>query len=75
MRRYAVVQKARDADVFGILVGTLGVGKHRKYLKRFNNFKRDPCSLISSLDLPPSTNSGSGAEEKLHNHCRKVKPS
>lgn len=28
MRRYAVVQKARDADVFGILVGTLGVGGH-----------------------------------------------
>lgn len=27
MRRYAVVQKSRDADVFGILVGTLGVGK------------------------------------------------
>jgi len=26
MRRYAVIQKARDADVFGILVGTLGVG-------------------------------------------------
>lgn len=26
MRRYAVVQRARDADVFGILVGTLGVG-------------------------------------------------
>ena len=26
MRRYAVVQKARDADVIGILVGTLGVG-------------------------------------------------
>ena len=26
MRRYATVQKARDADVFGILVGTLGVG-------------------------------------------------
>lgn len=28
MRRYAVVQKARDADVFGILVGTLGVGEY-----------------------------------------------
>lgn len=28
MRRYALVQKARDADVFGILVGTLGVGKY-----------------------------------------------
>ena len=25
MRRYAAVQAARDADVFGILVGTLGV--------------------------------------------------
>lgn len=27
MRRYAVVEKAKDADVIGILVGTLGVGK------------------------------------------------
>lgn len=26
MRRYAVVEKAKDADVIGILVGTLGVG-------------------------------------------------
>jgi len=26
MRRYAAIQKAKDADVFGILVGTLGVG-------------------------------------------------
>ncbi|KAH9942803.1 putative diphthamide synthesis protein-domain-containing protein [Amylocystis lapponica] len=28
MRRYAVVQHARDADVFGILVGTLGVSSY-----------------------------------------------
>jgi len=28
MRRYVVVQKARDADVFGILVGTLGVASY-----------------------------------------------
>jgi len=28
MRRFATVQKARDADVFGILVGTLGVGQY-----------------------------------------------
>ncbi|KAA1470859.1 diphthamide biosynthesis protein [Dentipellis sp. KUC8613] len=28
MRRYAVVQQARDADVFGILVGTLGVASY-----------------------------------------------
>ncbi|KAG9038643.1 Diphthamide biosynthesis protein 2 [Tulasnella sp. JGI-2019a] len=27
MRRYAMVQRARDADVFGILIGTLGVGQ------------------------------------------------
>lgn len=27
MRRYAMVHKARDADVFGILVGTLGIGR------------------------------------------------
>lgn len=26
MRRYAIVEKAKDADVIGILVGTLGVG-------------------------------------------------
>ncbi|TDL18370.1 diphthamide biosynthesis protein [Rickenella mellea] len=28
MRRYALVQQARDADVFGILVGTLGVASY-----------------------------------------------
>ena len=33
MRRYATVQKARDADVFGILVGTLGVGKFNTHKK------------------------------------------
>ena len=32
MRRYALVQKARDADVFGILVGTLGVGAPPTFL-------------------------------------------
>ncbi|KAI5121354.1 hypothetical protein M0805_000662 [Coniferiporia weirii] len=28
MRRYALLQKARDADVFGILIGTLGVASY-----------------------------------------------
>lgn len=28
MKRFVAVQKARDADVFGILVGTLGVCKY-----------------------------------------------
>ena len=35
MRRYAVIQKARDADVFGILVGTLGVGKSSNHNNPF----------------------------------------
>ena len=34
MRRYAVVQKARDADVFGILVGTLGVAQYLPLIAR-----------------------------------------
>jgi diphthamide biosynthesis protein 2 len=41
MKRYGVVQKARDADVFGIVVGTLGVSSYlpaleylRKLLKK-----------------------------------------
>ncbi|KAL1743806.1 putative diphthamide synthesis protein-domain-containing protein [Schizophyllum fasciatum] len=33
MRRYAAVQKARDADVFGILVGTLGVASYLPLIK------------------------------------------
>ncbi|KAF8345163.1 putative diphthamide synthesis protein-domain-containing protein [Amanita rubescens] len=33
MRRYVAVQKARDADVFGILVGTLGVASYLPMIK------------------------------------------
>jgi diphthamide biosynthesis protein 2 len=46
MRRYAAVQKARDADVFGILVGTLGVGEysyhvvHPTQIKEHASYKR-----------------------------------
>ena len=32
MRRYAIVEKAKDADVIGILVGTLGVGRSSLYV-------------------------------------------
>lgn len=34
MRRYATVEKAKDADVIGILVGTLGVGASSPRLLR-----------------------------------------
>ncbi|KAI0683843.1 putative diphthamide synthesis protein-domain-containing protein [Cytidiella melzeri] len=37
MRRYAVVQKARDADVFGILVGTLGVASYLPLISRLRS--------------------------------------
>ncbi|CCA66417.1 related to DPH2-diphtheria toxin resistance protein [Serendipita indica DSM 11827] len=37
MRRYATMQRARDADVFGILVGTLGVAS---YLHLINQLRR-----------------------------------
>ncbi|KAF5391100.1 hypothetical protein D9757_003177 [Collybiopsis confluens] len=33
MRRYATMQKGRDADVFGILVGTLGVASYLPLIK------------------------------------------
>ncbi|KIY69086.1 diphthamide biosynthesis protein [Cylindrobasidium torrendii FP15055 ss-10] len=33
MRRYAAVQRARDADVFGIVVGTLGVASYLPLIK------------------------------------------
>lgn len=34
MRRYTMVQRARDADVFGILVGTLGVASYLHLIKQ-----------------------------------------
>ncbi|KAI6102295.1 putative diphthamide synthesis protein-domain-containing protein [Pisolithus croceorrhizus] len=37
MRRFAVVQKARDADVFGILVGTLGVASYLSVITYLRN--------------------------------------
>lgn len=32
LRRYAVVHKARDCDIFGILVGTLGIGMNHEHV-------------------------------------------
>ena len=52
MRRYAVVQKARDADVFGILVGTLGVGEQLHVVSIEWGIETHPASylpLISHL--------------------------
>ncbi|PCH34780.1 diphthamide biosynthesis protein [Wolfiporia cocos MD-104 SS10] len=65
MRRYAVMQKARDADVFGILVGTLGVASYlplishlRTILKRAHKKsytisvgKLNPAKLANFLEI------------------------
>ncbi|KAF7328851.1 2-(3-amino-3-carboxypropyl)histidine synthase subunit 2 [Mycena venus] len=57
MRRYAVVQKARDADVFGILVGTLGVASYLpliKHLRALLARTRKKSYTISVGKLNPS---------------------
>lgn len=51
MRRYAAVQKARDADVFGILVGTLGVGEYKYNTKSTLPLTRYPPMVAAYLPL------------------------
>ncbi|GLB42706.1 putative required for the first step in the synthesis of diphthamide, a post-translational modification of histidine which occurs in translation elongation factor 2 [Lyophyllum shimeji] len=65
MRRYAAVQRARDADVFGILVGTLGVAsylplirhlrellaRHRKKSYTISVGKLNPSKLANFLEI------------------------
>ena len=47
MRRYAVVQKARDSDVYGILVGTLGVGTYTfSYSQSLASDKPDSAAYL-----------------------------
>lgn len=40
MRRYAILQKARDADIFGILVGTLGVSLYLPLIAKIRRLLR-----------------------------------
>jgi len=57
MRRYAVVQKARDADVFGILVGTLGVASYLPLIRHIRSLlarSRKKSYTISVGKLNPS---------------------
>ncbi|KAJ7749068.1 putative diphthamide synthesis protein-domain-containing protein [Mycena maculata] len=57
MRRYATVQKARDADVFGILVGTLGVASYLpliQHLRALLARARKKSYTISVGKLTPS---------------------
>ncbi|KIM44325.1 hypothetical protein M413DRAFT_443332 [Hebeloma cylindrosporum] len=57
MRRYAAVQKARDADVFGILVGTLGVASYLpliSHLRKLLARRRKKSYTISVGKLNPA---------------------
>ncbi|KAG6907507.1 hypothetical protein DXG01_008651 [Tephrocybe rancida] len=57
MRRYAAVQRARDADVFGILVGTLGVSSYLpliRHLRALLARNRKKSYTISVGKLNPS---------------------
>ncbi|KAI9439278.1 diphthamide biosynthesis protein [Lactarius indigo] len=51
MRRYAIVQKARDADVFGILVGTLGVVDAHKKAYTISVGKLNPAKLANFSEI------------------------
>lgn len=44
MRRYALVQKARDASVVGLVVGTLGVHNYLPLLQRLRKLLTSPAS-------------------------------
>lgn len=72
MRRYAIVQKARDADVFGILVGTLGVGQFFLSISHFT-------ALIISSFVSPSHqvlegSIGSASQKVVHDQRREAQP-
>ncbi|KAF8057552.1 putative diphthamide synthesis protein-domain-containing protein [Lyophyllum atratum] len=57
MRRYAAVQRARDADVFGILVGTLGVASYLpliRHLRALLSRNRKKSYTISVGKLNPA---------------------
>ncbi|KAF9652538.1 diphthamide biosynthesis protein [Thelephora ganbajun] len=61
MRRYAVLQKARDSDVFGILVGTLGVASYLPLISRIRKLlaqaqKKSYTITVGKLNPPKLAN-------------------
>lgn len=72
MRRYAVVEKAKDADVIGILVGTLGVGTFlplpRLLFSLLTDFSSE-SSRLSSLDKTSQGIDRFPPEEELYRGC------
>jgi hypothetical protein len=62
MRRYAMVHKARDADIFGILVGTLGIGRSHERAPGRLGLTAQPCqhNIYPSLDAYGKSSPGVG---------------
>ena len=77
MRRYATMQKGRDSDVFGILVGTLGVGEYHDIISipGSNQGIGLSSSVVPSLDQAHPCPSRRFSQKKLHNQCRQAQSS
>lgn len=74
MRRYVAVQKARDADVFGILVGTLGVGTSACYKVSHCITLFVTCSVLPAVDNTSTITPCTRSQEELHCDCGKTEP-
>lgn len=61
MRRYYLIEKARDSRIFGILVGTMSVGKYREAIRHVETLlkkasRRYYSFLIGKLNCPKLNN-------------------
>ena len=83
MRRYAVMQKARDADVIGLLVGNVNLGSCFFPSRRDLSFLSCPdlssllltFSQLSPTPYPTSNPPPGSSQEDLHPLRRKAQPS
>jgi len=73
MRRYGLVHRARDADIFGILVGTLAVGRQQTSLSCTFIHAQD-CSVLPADDDALKNAIGPCEKEDIYYQCRQIKP-
>lgn len=55
MRRYAAVQRARDADVIGLVVGTLGISSYLPLVSRIRHLLRAHQKKVYTLSVGKPT--------------------
>ena len=61
MRRYYLIEKARDAGIFGILIGTMSVAKYKEAIDHVSNLLRQAkrrfySFLVGKLNCPKLNN-------------------